>query len=126
MALRAQVEKWTFAWTINYIGEVDNQFPDEFNDIFNSTGEALADTCLGPPDDVLCHDISKADDYFNHAFSVAYTNDNWVVRAGMRNVFDQAPPQVDSSEVTSVNNSPIGRGYDLYGRTLFLNVIWRQ
>lgn len=122
LALRAQVEKWTYAWTINFISSTETQFPDEFDEAI--TG--ISDTCVGPPTDVLCRDVDFGDDYFTHALSLTYTNDNWVVRGGVRNVFDQAPPLVDSSEVLSVNNAPIGVGYDLFGRTMFLNIIWRQ
>ena len=37
-------------------------------------------------------------------------------------MFDNEPPRVDGTEVTSVNNSPIGYGYDSLGKGYFLNV----
>jgi iron complex outermembrane receptor protein len=40
----------------------------------------------------------------------------------MRNLFDQAPPKVDGTEILAINNAPIGYGYDLQGRVYFFNV----
>ena len=45
--------------------------------------------------------------------------------AGVTNLFDRAPPQVDSNEVFSVNNVAIGNGYDLDGREFFASVRYR-
>jgi iron complex outermembrane receptor protein len=56
---------------------------------------------------------------------VYYYGDVWTFGGGMRNVFDTAPPLVDPDEgleVLSVNNVPLGYGYDLNGRTYFLNI----
>jgi len=58
--------------------------------------------------------------------SVYYYGDRWTFGGGIRNVFDEKPPVVDHSEefveYNLVNNTPIGYGYDLRGRTYFLNV----
>ena len=43
----------------------------------------------------------------------------------MRNLTDEAPPLVDSTEILSVNNAPIGYGYNLAGRAYFLNLEYR-
>jgi iron complex outermembrane receptor protein len=43
------------------------------------------------------------------------------VTVGARNITNEAPPLVDGSEVSSMNNAPIGYGYDLMGRTLYVN-----
>ncbi len=121
LSLRGQVDDWTVAWTTNYIGRVrqDADGVDAFDDISGN-----GDTCLGPPTDVLCRDVGFAKDYWLHSASIAYTADNWVLRGGVRNVFDKEPPVVDGTEVLAINNSPIGVGYDLLGRTFFLNLIW--
>jgi iron complex outermembrane receptor protein len=61
-----------------------------------------------------CIFFDDADDYFVHDFSMNYSVDTWVVRAGVNNVFNEAPPFA---------NVPIrGVGYDLGGRTFFANV----
>lgn len=122
LGLRANVSDFRFTWVINYIGEVDQDVDgiDEFDDIYG-----IADTCLGPPDDVLCRDVGFGDDYWLHSASIYYYGDTWTIGAGVRNVFDEAPPLVDGTEVLSVNNVPIGYGYDLRGRTFFVNLSWR-
>lgn len=61
-----------------------------------------------------CIFFDDADDYFVHDFSMNYSVDTWVLRAGVNNVFNEAPPFA---------NVPIrGVGYDLGGRTFFANV----
>jgi len=37
-------------------------------------------------------------------------------------VMNEKPPIVDGTEVQAINNTPIGYGYDINGRTFFLNV----
>lgn len=122
LGLRANVSDFRFTWVVNYIGKVeqDEDGIDEFDDI-----SGIADTCLGPPDDVLCRDVGFGDAYWLHSASVYYYGDTWTLGAGIRNVFDEAPPLVDGTEVLSVNNVPIGYGYDLRGRTFFVNLSWR-
>ena len=122
LGLRFNISDFRFTWVINYIGEVD-QDPDavdEFSDAFNAS-----DTCLGPPTDVLCRDVGFGDDYWLHSASLYYYADTWTLGAGIRNVFDEHPPFVDGTEVLAINNVPIGYGYDLRGRTFFVNVVWR-
>ena len=66
------------------------------------------------------------DDYFIHSASAYYYGDVWTIGFGVRNVFNQEPPRVDPGEnfesLNSIGNVPIGYGYDLNGRTYFLNV----
>jgi len=71
---------------------------------------------------VLCRDVGFADSYLMHSMSVFYYGDKWTIGGGIRNVFDNAPPEVDGSEVLAINNAPIGYGYDIGGRTLFLDL----
>jgi len=122
LGLRTNVNDFRFTWVINYIGKVEQgeDFIDDWDDI-----SGIADTCLGPPDDVLCRDVGFGDDYWLHSASIYWYGDTWTLGGGIRNIFDQAPPLVDGTEVLSVNNVPIGYGYDLRGRTFFLNLIWR-
>jgi iron complex outermembrane recepter protein len=119
LQVAARIDDLRFAWNTSYIGSVEQDVDgiDEFDDI-----SGIADTCLGGSVDVLCRDVGYASKYMNHSFSVSYLHDDYTIRLGMRNVFDTAPPMVDSSEVLSANNAPIGSGYDLQGRTVFLNV----
>jgi iron complex outermembrane recepter protein len=124
LGIRADIEKLRLSWTVNYLGSVEQDALtiNEFGNAIDGT----ADTCLGPDGgDVNCRDIGFADDYFLHSMSVYYYGDVWTFGGGLRNVFDEAPPLVDPDEgleVTSVNNVPVGYGYDLNGRTYFLNI----
>jgi iron complex outermembrane receptor protein len=122
--VRADIRDLRLSWSTRYIGAVD-QDPaeiDEWDDIYG-----IADTCRGPTEgDVLCRDVGFADDYFMHSMSVYYYGDTWTIGGGVRNVFDEPPPMVDPSEaLDSVRNMPLGYGYDLNGRTFFLNIAAR-
>jgi iron complex outermembrane receptor protein len=123
--LRFQYEKWRLQLRTNFIGsqEQDVDGIDVFSDIYDTTDVGTtSDTCLGGQVDVLCRDVGFADNYMTHSLSVSYSEDNWFVTLGASNITDKAPPLVDGSEVSSMNNAPIGYGYNLLGRTLFLNV----
>ena len=117
---RADVGNWRFTWSTRYLGSVaqDPAGVDDWSDVFNNSS-----TCLGPPNDIYCRDVGFADAYYRHDASIFYRGDIWTIGGGVRNVFNTWPPQVDSDEVGIVrNNTPIGRGYDVQGRTVFLNV----
>jgi iron complex outermembrane receptor protein len=117
---RVDVGDFRFTWQTRHISDVtqDPDTVDDFDDIDGSS-----DTCGGPSrGDVLCRDVGFADDYYNHAVSFYYYGDVWTIGAGVRNVFDEEPPLVDGSEVFAVRNVPRAVGYDLNGRTYFLNI----
>lgn len=108
-----------FTWQSRYIGEVSQQEDgiDPFSDALDTRGTGFdADTCSAG---VFCRDVGFADDYVTHSASIRYDADTWTVRAGVSNVFDKEPPLVDSNEVFSISNTPIGNGYDLDGREFF-------
>jgi len=117
--LRFDYDNWRFTWETRYLSSV-KQDPNGVDDW--GTAFDISDTCLGPPTDVLCRDYADGDNYFLHNVSVYYYGDRWTVGGGIRNAFDQNPPIVDGTEVLAVNNTPIGYGYDINGRTFFVNV----
>ena len=123
--VRLDYDRWRLSWGMRYVsaGRQDRRFVDPFSDIYNSGGTGFTgDTCLGPPDDLLCRDQGDAPSYLIHSLSGWYNGDTWAVGFGARNLFDEAPPMVDETEgPTVVKNVPIGAGYDLDGRTLFLS-----
>ncbi len=85
----------------------------------------FADTCAGATfNDVNCRDLGEVGDYFLHNVGLRYEHptDNWGINVNVTNVFNEEPPLVDGSEVTSVSNVPIGAGFDLFGRRLFVQV----
>jgi iron complex outermembrane receptor protein len=121
--VRFDYDDWRVTWETRYTGSVE-QKPDEveeFSDAFT-----LSDTCLGPDfGDELCRDYADAENYFLHNISLYYYGDRWTMGGGIRNIFDEEPPIVDTSTVDhplAVNNTPLGYGYDLNGRVYFLNV----
>ncbi len=128
IALRIGYDRWRFSWQTRYQSRViqDADAVDEFNDIYDSQETGRSDTCLGPPDDLLCRDLGVAGEYWLHHASVGYRSDTWQLGAGVRNVFDEWPPQVDDSERwTTWNNTPRGDGYDILGRTYFIEASYR-
>ncbi|MFQ6006075.1 MAG: TonB-dependent receptor, partial [Woeseia sp.] len=119
-AFRIDWSDYRITWQTRYISAVEQDVDtiDDFDDI-----DGIADTCGGPSrGDVLCRDVGFADDYYNHAVSFYYYGDVWTIGGGIRNVFNDEPPLVDSSEVFAVRNRPRGVGYDLNGRTYFVNI----
>ena len=117
MALRVDYDRWRVSWQSRMHGRVEQEIAavDEWSDINGSS-----DTCLGPPDDVLCRDVGAVGNYWLHHLSGSYEGDTWRLTLGIRNLFDEPPPMVDGSEITSANNVPLGAGYDFMGRVYFL------
>lgn len=115
---RVTYDRWRVVWTIDYLDGMksDAAFIDPWDDI-----SGIADTCLGPPNDVLCRDVEWTGDYVTHAISVFYNADAWGARVGVSNVFEEAPPRVNEGPTTS-SNVPLGAGYDLHGRVFFLEL----
>ncbi len=120
-ALRVDWERWRLSWTTNYIDgmKVDQGTYDDWSQLGDG---GIGNTCLGPPDDVRCRDIGWTSDYLLHSMSLFYGGDFIDVLVGVRNIFDTEPPFVDGTEVFSISNTPIGVGYDLVGRRVFLNL----
>jgi iron complex outermembrane receptor protein len=120
--LRADMADYRITWSTRFIGEVE-----EPATIIGPYGfvpdDVLSDTCLGPAQgDELCQNVGTAGSYVLHDISFYYLGDQWTVGGGFRNLFNESPPLVDGDAVFSVNNVPLGAGYDLNGRMAFFNV----
>ena len=118
MTIRANWDNWRLFWRADYLSGMD-QDPADI-DSYQEAIDGNTSTCLGPPNDVLCRDYAESSDYFTHTASVTYQRDDWLVRAGIDNVFDERPPRVDGTELTSINNVPLGI-FDVLGRTYFVD-----
>ncbi len=117
--VRLDYDNWRLTWETNYMSGVHQDV-----DGVDALGTAfdVSDTCLGAPTDVLCRDYGDTGNYFLNHISLYYYGDRWTVGGGLRNAFDKNPPTVDGTEINAINNTPIGRGYDINGRVFFMNV----
>lgn len=135
------MDRWSAAWTTRFIDSVaapedddrpidpdaNNRllavdgFTNAYDDVNTFNGAGSVVTCLGEEfGDENCRTVSSAPDYFLHSISAAYRGNDWNLRVGVNNVFDKRPPLVSPREVFSINNVPIGNGYDLNGREFFV------
>lgn len=99
---------------------VENNIEEERNDpvttFFSRCVQALgAFDANGDPN---CRQFDDLADYWVHNASVSYGTDSYVFRVGVNNVFNDAPPLTDNNDLGSLG----GIGYDIGGRTFFLNV----
>tara|TARA_R110002072_G_scaffold38582_4_gene111686 strand:- start:2590 stop:5757 length:3168 start_codon:yes stop_codon:yes gene_type:complete len=111
MDARILAGDWTFYWRGRYIGEQDN---------LGIFGAAEPATELGGVDV-----IDDVDSVLYHDVSVAWSSDTWTLRAGINNVANEDPPLVDQNTADATlggTNVPLGAGYDLIGRRIFVNV----
>ena len=136
-------DRWSAAWTTRFIDsvaapeEIDNPidpdannrllsvdgFTNAFDDVNTFNGAGAVVTCLGAEfGDENCRTVSSAKSYSVHSLSASYRGDDWNLLVGVNNIFDKNPPLVSGREVLSINNVPIGNGYDLNGREYFVRV----
>ncbi|RGP39976.1 hypothetical protein BPTFM16_00252 [Altererythrobacter insulae] len=133
----ADVEDFRLTWTTRYVGPVeqDEDGIDAFADVFGNAPDGsfagdFSDTCLGlgsasgvvAGDGLFCRDVGFADEQFLHTVSLRYQADTFTVTVGVDNIFNTAPPLVDSSEVLAIANTAIGNGYDYDGREFFASI----
>ena len=139
----ADIDKFRLTYSVFYTGSVEQDADDIdlFADAFgigpdglpavNADGDQFfSDTCLGngsadgvvAGDGLFCRDVGFADEQFLHTVSLRYRDAGWEFIAGVDNIFDTAPPLVDSNEVLAISNTAIGNGYDYDGREFFFQV----
>ena len=123
---RADIGDYRATWSTRYISSVRADADILEANGFDNWLEGAGLTCLGPTaGDVNCRPVGWADNYFRHDFSVYYRGDVWTIGAGARNVLNEAPPLVDGRVVFSAFNTPFGSGYDINGRSYFVNAAVR-
>jgi iron complex outermembrane receptor protein len=146
MTFGARWEDFLLTYQVRYIGEIGNsingvpfntRFPlgDAFSRGQVGGPAAFSPTCLGrgsangvvAGDGVFCRPVGTADEYFEHTTSVRWDNGDLRIIAGIRNLFDVAPPRVSPrvGGFTQIANTPLGTGYDLEGREFFAQVLYR-
>lgn len=110
--LRLSYMDYRFNWSARHVGGGQNDNLFDFRDD-NPPCDGLA---------ISCRPLEKTVGYTIHTMSASYGQDNWAVTAGVRNVFDKAPPLIDGAAGGNIRNVPIGVGYDVFGRTVFASV----
>lgn len=135
----ADIDKFRLTYNIRYTGPVeqDAEGIDEFADAFGQNPDGtpnengfFSDTCLGngspngvvAGDGLFCRDVGFAEAQFLHTASLRYRNDRMTLIVGVDNIFNTAPPLVDSNEVLAIANTAIGNGYDYDGREIFASI----
>ncbi len=94
---------WTYTWFMDYVHGT------------SALGLSPNTTYLGYPTAV--RDV-VAERVVYHGFSVRYDQPDWSILVGVRNIFDEEPPQVSSGVRTTYGNIPaFATQYDWYGRT---------
>ena len=68
-----------------------------------------------------CFQFDNLDDYWVHNMSISYSQDTFVFRAGVNNLFNDAPPLTNNNGLNTLG----GIGYDLSGRSFFVNATKR-
>ena len=126
----ADLGDWRLSWQTTFMDDVAQDEEDDLDDWGNAWGleneeerNIKSHTCLGEDyGDTDCRDVGFIKNYVVHNMSLYYRKDNWVAGVGIRNVFDKEPPMVDASEIQSKSNVPLGYGYNINGRSYFMNV----
>ena len=113
---RLSTGNWSFFHQLRWIDE-QVAAPE------NIPANCEADDTLDPvrPEVPACYTV---EDIFYNDISATYDGGDWSFRVGIRNVFDQDPPQLDEDTgfTDDARNVPVGVGYDRIGRTVFVNV----
>jgi len=115
--MQLKYNDFAFMWTTKFIG--GGSYADETEFGFDN------DACRGlieNGEQVLCRPVDYTTAYRNHTAAISWKHDNYELVFGMRNVLNDSPPLVDSGDGPfNVKNIPIGTGYDMQGRTAYLN-----
>ncbi|WP_100259499.1 TonB-dependent receptor domain-containing protein [Qipengyuania seohaensis] len=141
----AEYEKFLLTYQIRYTGPVGAD-PDSINpfaDVFNNApggGRPLSpagnpvtapsNTCLGAGAEgvegngIFCKDVDFAEEQFLHTASLRYRTPTFTIIAGVDNIFNTAPPRIDSSQGFAIANTVIGAGYDYDGREFFASITY--
>jgi len=126
---------WKFILQSIYISEMIEDNDDEFDNqtsgfnpcrqaedwgpdyasVAASSGQAAA---VNQFPEQGCLSFDNLDDYWLHNMAASWQGDNIVIRLGVNNILDEAPPLTNNNDLGSLG----GIGYDVGGRTWFTNV----
>ncbi|GAA0363037.1 TonB-dependent receptor [Bowmanella denitrificans] len=106
-------DDFRLSWITRFIGKGELDDPGEF------ANDSTTPPCDGL--EIQCRPVWYTEDYYTHDIALNWSQDNYSVTFGIRNVFNDAPPKADDAGVFSNRNIPLGIGYDVFGRTAYLN-----
>jgi len=110
---------FSFLWQTRYIGKQIEDNADPFDQTTSFFSRCVQEEgATTPSGDFNCLFLDDLDDYFLHSASMSYSRDSYVLRVGVNNVFDNAPPLTNNNSLGLLG----GIGYDTGGRTYFANV----
>ncbi|MBA6380322.1 MULTISPECIES: TonB-dependent siderophore receptor [unclassified Colwellia] len=118
--LNFSMDEWNWMIMANYMS--GTQSADDVRDTAKCDVFIKNEDLVGKPQTVP---VCSADSAVYVNTSVTYTGDDFLVTAGMKNVFDKAPELVDLTAGSNRGNMVTSSGYDLYGRSFFLNASYR-
>mgnify|MGYP006273449425 CR=1 FL=1 len=126
---------WSALWRARYVGEQASIYNDTTPGAEFPYGQRIYADCElagcveedDPSTPFLDFSsvVTSADAVFYHDVSVTYSQDTWIVRAGVNNILDEDPAIIDqnaSGATLATSNAQLGSGYDLLGRRFFINV----
>jgi iron complex outermembrane receptor protein len=112
--LRLDRGDWTYQWFANFVGRQDDNryFSADYNE---------AQTYFGLPGAVYTVNTEAT---WTHGISARWQGDTWSITGGIANLFDEHPPAVSGSLITtSAGNSPLNAtAYDIRGRRAFVTI----
>ena len=95
---------WNFRWGVEWVGATSSE---ERAALFGFTEQR--------------YDLQTRD-YFLHSASIRYETERYGLTLGVRNIFDEEPPTISADWTTmGAGNAPLYSGYDVRGRTFFVN-----
>ncbi len=124
-----QTGNWGVVYRVRFIGEFERDADDLTLSRNRGDGRDPCATLGGPVDPNggrgPCVKRHFGDSVLYHDLSATFAVDAWSVGLGIRNVADEKPPQIVQGEGSSRFNHVVQSGYDLDGRSFFLNLQYR-
>ncbi len=100
-------EDWEFLMQNRFIGGAKQDNIDDF-----------ASGIFAP---LLSRDVAWVDSIWYTDMSLTYAQDSYSISAGVNNISDRDPPLISRGAAPNRNNAVTSSGYDLIGRTIFVN-----
>ncbi|GBF58889.1 colicin I receptor [Candidatus Phycosocius bacilliformis] len=117
--LQFRRKDWTYAWTIDAIGQTNQTTVN--NPVTIAPGTFFAYTGASR----LLYK-TKTEAYITHDVSVQYRSDNWTLVGGISNIFNEEPPSISTGVFFArLGEYPLVSQYDLVGRSVFASITRR-